>query len=191
MAAYTCREAAVLAELTAALYLKTPTPGLMDELQKVFPAEDGLGTAPLEVLRREYHELFFNPVAKVFLCPFESFVREGRYWGECASEVGDCYQESGFDPDSLISDEHWKNQRMPDHLGFEMAFFSALLSSAEAQPEEAEALSATALAFHNAHIGSWAGEFGTDLENRSRTSLYRLLGRLTREVAEAFPAVAD
>jgi TorA maturation chaperone TorD len=181
------REVATIAELTAALYLKAPSEELLAELKEFFPAGKGPGTEPLELLRREYFELFFNPATEHFLCPFESFARERRYWGECAVEVGEFYRQSGFDPGTLLSDVHWKNQRMPDHLGFELAFFSALLRSAEAQPDEAKALLATAQYFHAAHIRSWAGDFGDRLESRARTSLYRLLGGLTREVAAWIP----
>lgn len=178
------QETAALAELTAALYLKPPSEGLLGELRRFFPDVQLIGAEPPDQLLREYHDLFFNPAAECFLCPFESFARERRYWGTCAVEVGLLYRQSGFDPETLLGDAHWKNQRMPDHLGFELAFFSALLSSAESAPEEAEALVTTARRFHETHIRSWAGEFGAQLESRAQTSLYRLLGILTAEVAD-------
>ena len=128
--------------------------------------------------------MFFNPASPQFLSPFESFARHQRYWGECAIDVGVIYQEAGFDPKTLLSEVHWKDQRMPDHIGFELAFFSALLRSAEAQPGEAKTLLETARMFHAEHIRSWANEFGTRLKRKARTSLYRLLGSLTSEVAK-------
>ena len=181
------QEAAALAELAAAIYLKPPAQELLAGLREFFMEAEELDSEAPDRLLQEYHELFFNPASQRFLCPFESFAREGRYRGECSVDVGAFYQQAGFDPADLLSDVHWKNQRMPDHIGFELAFFSALLRSAEAQPEEADALLETARAFHAAHIRSWAGDFGARLGHTADTSLYRLLGVLTREIAELTP----
>ena len=181
------QEAAALAELAAAIYLKPPAEELLAGLRDFFMEAEELSSEAPDLLLQEYHELFFNPASQRFLCPFESFAREGRYRGKCSVDVGTFYQQAGFDPATLLSDVHWKNQRMPDHIGFELAFFSALLRSAEAQPEEADALLESARAFHAAHIRSWAGDFGTRLGHTAGTSLYRLLGALTREIAEFSP----
>ena len=177
------QDAAALAEIAAAIYLKSPSPEVLVALKNLLlDSEVELETPDL--LQQEYHELFFNPASEHFLCPFESFAREQRYWGECAVAVGEVYQQAGFDPESLLSDEHWQHQRMPDHIGFELAFFSALLRSAEAQSSEAEALLETARLFHREHIQSWMGEFSSRLSGQARTSLYRMLGVLTREIAD-------
>lgn len=178
------QEAAALSELAAALYLKAPSGEILAEMQELFPDLQEFGAEPLDLLLQEYHELFFNPASPRFLSPFESFARHQRYWSECAIDVGEIYQEAGFDPKTLLSEVHWKDQRMPDHIGFELSFFSALLKSAEAQPMAAKALLETAQNFHTEHIRSWVGDFGTRLKREAQTSLYCLLGDLTREVAE-------
>ncbi|SEA46510.1 chaperone TorD involved in molybdoenzyme TorA maturation [Desulfuromusa kysingii] len=184
MSNHALQEAAAVSELAAAIYLKAPSAELINELKSVFTDPEEFSEEPLNLLLEEYHELFFNPVSTHFICPFESFAREQRYWGEAAIDVREYYRQAEFDPQSLRSEVYWKNQRMPDQIGFEMAFFSALLKSAEAQADAADELLKTARMFHTEHINSWMGEYGARLQREARTSLYRLLGTLTCEVAE-------
>ena len=184
MAGLNIPNAAALCELAAALYLKPPSAELVSDLNELFAGTENLGGDPLSVLVDEYHELFFNPAAERFHAPFESFQRGGRYWGEQAVAVGKLYRQSGFDPALLQSESYWQSQRMPDQIGFELAFFAALLRNAEGQVEARDDLLATAWGFHQAHMASWFNAYGGGLIAKARTALYRLLGRLTIEVSE-------
>ena len=192
MAGLSIPNAAALCEVAAALYLKTPSAELLSDLNELFEGTENLGADPLSALVDEYHELFFNPAAERFHAPFESFQRDGRYWGEQAVAVDKLYRQSGFDPALLQSESHWQSQRMPDQIGFELAFFAALLRNAESQAEARDDLLATAWGFHQAHIAPWFNAYGVGLIAKGRTTLYRLLGRLTIEVSElqSGPAVA-
>jgi TorA maturation chaperone TorD len=176
--------AATLCDVVAALYLKSPDEDLLAGVDAFCGAAGDVASEPLAAVTQEYYDLFFNPASGRHLPPFESFARERRYWGENALQVGSIYREADFEPAELLADVHWRRQPMPDHIGFEFAFLSALLRSAEAQPAEREALLATAGDFLDGHLRLWADDYGTRLAENAQTSLYRLLGRLTRKAAE-------
>ena len=184
MAGLNIPNAAALCELAAALFLKAPSAELVSDLDELFAGMENLSADPLPTLLEEYHELFFNPAAERFHSPFESFQRAGRYWGEQAVAVGKLYRQSGFDPALLQSESHWQSQRMLDQIGFELAFFAALLRNAECQAEARDDLLATAWAFHQVHMAPWFNAYGAGLIAKAQTALYRLLGQLTIDVSE-------
>lgn len=171
-----------LLDVMATLYLKMPG----EEAVKVM---SGLGgddesTDMLDRVRLEYHDLFIGSGSGKYIPPYESLIRDGRMHGPSCSRVGEIFRREGFDPAHLEVEEHWKLVDAPDHLGFELAYLSMLLRSADQPDADAAALKDKARAFHVEHIVPWAKAYGTRLVETARTVTYKTLGRLTQAVAE-------
>lgn len=146
---------------------------------------------PLSTFELEYDALFCVPVSGRYLPPFESAQCDRRLWGPRAHAVARFYGETGFRLEDLACDPIWNSHPIPDHIGFEMAFLSALLQSeARAEASRAAHLRGTYALFRHEHFDSWATSYGTRLMKTAHTPLYQALGALTvgiaaREVAPA------
>ncbi len=81
----------------------------------------------------------------------------------------------------LRMDEHWQRLDAPDHIGVELACLSALWQTWAAAP--APEITGAIDFFTREHIWRWLPAYGDQLAQNAETSLYRLLGRLTRAFA--------
>lgn len=173
-----------LFDILSSLYLHHPTPERVAAFNAI-ASTFGIGTEMLPVtediatLSADYDDLFLVPVSGRYLPPFESAQRTQRLRGPLTHQVVDLYQAAGFEPNMLDIDIMWKNLNMPDHIGIELAFFSALLATHENAP--APEITDTINTFAQKHLLRWAPDFGQELAQQAHTSLYRLLGTLTRQ----------
>lgn len=164
----------------AVLYLREPLPALLEAAVSLFPELGSPGETSPEAALRDYHDLFFVPVSGRYLAPFESVQREGRLGGPLTHGVASIYRLTEFDPRALDVSPHWLYQDLPDHIGFELAFISALLrNTQELSDAEAEPFIYTARYFWHHHLSRWGHAFGERLADRAATPFYRGLGRLT------------
>jgi TorA maturation chaperone TorD len=98
--------------------------------------------------------------------------------------VAEIYAAAGFYPQELEIDPHWR-AGMPDHIGFEMAFVSALFHNlARAQEPDATPLLMMRDAFGREHISRWVPDYGRQLTQHAQTPLYQALGWLTMRVVD-------
>ncbi len=178
-----------LFDILSSLYLHHPTPERVAAFNAIAPTI-GVDTEMLPVtegvaaLTADYDALFLVPVSGRYLPPFESAQRTQRLWGPLTHQVADLYQSAGFESNMLDIDVMWQNLNMPDHIGIELAFFSALLATHENAP--APEITDTVNTFAQKHLFRWAPDFGEKLAQQAHTSLYRLLGTLTRQACDDF-----
>ncbi|WP_243311241.1 molecular chaperone TorD family protein [Fundidesulfovibrio agrisoli] len=186
----------------AALLLNRPDPALLEAAAVVLPelpAQQGATLAVGEVAAEavaeavalsveDWSDLFFSPRSGRYLPPLESVFREGRLSGEAAWNARQAYEAAGFEPAQLDMDPLWRAIPHPDHLGFELAFVSALLRCADEDAAGAAALHATARAFHAERIAPWAGAYGLKLAEAARSPLYKAAGALLQELAAPLAA---
>ncbi len=171
-----------LLDVMAVLYLKTPSEDAVKVMSGL--GGDDESSDVIDKVRLEYHDMFIGSESGACIPPYESLHREQRMQGECSEQVRAAFDREGFNPAELECEAHWKLIPAPDHLGFELAFLSVLLRSAELSEGEREKLLAAARAFHAEHIATWAGGYGELLVNTAKTVTYKTLGRLTMAVAE-------
>jgi len=184
-----------LLDFVASLYLRSPDTEVVEACMAAAPVFGELlkneelsrlmlqvGGTDIESLRGDYHDLFFVPVSGHYLPPYESAQREGRLQGTHTHEVDAIYGATGFDFRELTVDPHWLAQGIPDHIGFEMAFVSALLcSQVEGSSEESASLAETTEYFVQQHLGLWAADYGHKMAQQAETPLYQGLGLLTEQ----------
>ncbi len=178
-------------DVLASLYLNQPDAELVAAFGAVAGAlaqSAGLTDIALPIaedvaaLQADYNALFFVPVSGRYLPPYESAQRARRLWGPITHQVADFYASVGFDPARLRMDEHWQRLDAPDHIGVELACLSALWQTRAAAP--APEITGAIDFFTREHIRRWLPAYGDQLAQNAETSLYRLLGRLTRAFVE-------
>ena len=190
-----------LLDFVASLYLRPPDIDVVEACMAAAPVFGELlkdetlsrlmlqvGETDIESLRGDYYDLFFVPVSGRYLPPYESVQREECLWGTLTHKVDAIYRATGFDFRELEVDSHWLAQGIPDHIGFEMAFVSALLcSQVEGPPEETGSLAETTDYFVQHHLGHWAADYGRKVARQAKTVLYQGLGLLTeQEIGSGF-----
>lgn len=94
----------------------------------------------IEVLKQQYYDHFFIPSTKHYIPPYESSVigaeiKEGKkntkwqygsLWSNSTYHVSQCYDSVGFNPWDLNIEEGLKQSKIPDHIGFHLAFIAYL-----------------------------------------------------------------
>lgn len=94
----------------------------------------------IKVLQQQYYDHFFIPSTKYYIPPYESAVlgaaiKEGRkntkwkygsLWSNSTYHVSQCYDSVGFNPWDLNIEEGLKQSKVPDHIGFQLAFMAYL-----------------------------------------------------------------
>ncbi len=134
---------------------------------------------PISELWEDYNALFIVPVSGRYLPPYESAQRHGRL-GKHTQAVAGFYQAAGFDLEQLAVDSYWTRLAIPDHVGFELAFMSALLENSErAGGDEAAVFLSMRDFFWTEHISKWVPDYGHLLACHAQTPLYQALGQLT------------
>lgn len=153
-------EKAILYEMFASLFLQIPTkakieglPSIFEEMSEILPMidfkpwEDSI--KQLKDFKQEYYDHLFVPSTKNYIPPYESSVvdasiksgdkkkkwKYGSLWTKSTYHVSMCYESVGFNPFELEIEEGLKASKVPDHIGFELAFM-AYLSMREASYEE-------------------------------------------------------
>ncbi|MFW5692529.1 MAG: TorD/DmsD family molecular chaperone [Chloroflexota bacterium] len=106
--------------------------------------------------------------------PFESAHRDKRLWSAITHEIAGWYVRYGFNPYTLQTDAIWQSRTIPDHIGYELAFYTALLSSDSTEGDCSD--------FYAQHIAVWMPSYADQLIQKARTSFYRTLGEMTRWV---------
>ncbi|MFW5692348.1 MAG: TorD/DmsD family molecular chaperone [Chloroflexota bacterium] len=159
---------ATLLDRLAWLYLNQPDDSLIHTLNDAFP-ELRLREGDLDAVRQDYNDLFCVPVSGRYLPPFESAQRAQRLWGPITHHVTDWYLHTGFNPAELHTSAIWQMQIAPDHIGYELAFYGALLA----------ADSPLAADFYQTHLFTWVPNYARQLIEKAATPVYRLLGELT------------
>jgi putative dimethyl sulfoxide reductase chaperone len=140
----------------AEIFLQEPTPSRWSEqcnaLEKFFEEEsqlegyedqvnhlipESLMTA-VEKVKQEFYDSFFVPMSGRYVPSFESALRNytggrKRAFGPLSSSEGShvaqCYAAVGFYPWGLEVFAPLREIRLPDHIGFELAFMATLCSS--------------------------------------------------------------
>ena len=153
-------ERAILYEMFASLFLQTPTkekieglPSIFEEISEILPMIDlksfEASIKELRDFKQEYYDHFFVPSTKNYIPPYESAVidatiksgdkkkkwKYGSLWTNSTYHVSMCYEAVGFNPFELQIEEGLKASKVPDHIGFELAFMG-YLSLQEASYEE-------------------------------------------------------
>ncbi|MFP5239272.1 MAG: molecular chaperone TorD family protein [Acidobacteriota bacterium] len=174
----------------AALLLRRPDQALLEAAAAILPchAAPMLEADALPLALEDWSDLFFSPRSGRYLPPLESVFREGRLGGEAAQEAARAYAGAGFEPARLDMDPLWRAIPHADHLGFELAFVSALLRCAAEDSAGGAALLATARTFHAARVAPWVGAYGHKLADAARSPLYRAAGALLAKLAAPLAA---
>ena len=94
----------------------------------------------IKILQEQYYDHFFVPSTMHYIPPYESAVVEavikegkknikwkyGSLWSNSTYHVSQCYDSVGFNPWDLNIEEGLKQSRVPDHIGFQLAFMAYL-----------------------------------------------------------------
>lgn len=94
----------------------------------------------IKFLQQQYYDHFFIPSTKNYIPPYESAVveaviKEGRkntkwkygsLWSNSTYHVSMCYDSVKFNPWDLNIEEGLKQSKVPDHIGFQLAFMAYL-----------------------------------------------------------------
>lgn len=153
-------EKAALYEMFASFFLQIPNktnieelPSVLEEVSEILPMIDFKSLIePIKELKdfkQDYYDHFFVPATKNYIPPYESALVEadikegskktkwkyGSLWTKSTYHVSMCYESVGFNPFELEMEEGLKSSKVPDHIGFELAFM-AYLSMKEAAYEE-------------------------------------------------------
>lgn len=165
-------------QFLALLLLTHPSERLVrsaGDLLAMIGGEVNLERHTISAIQQEYYDRFFVPHSGRYVPPFESAVRGrgetggrikyGALMGSPAHQVMAAYQATGFDPWALEIYEPLKGVRVPDQIGFELAFMAWLadqevqvLTDADAAPEQAEGWRRFQLQFLELHLAQWAGD---------------------------------
>ncbi len=93
-----------------------------------------------KILQQEYYDHLFIPSASNYIPPYESAViqankednrkkrkwKYGSLWTNSTDHVSMCYDAVGFNPWDLNIEEGLKQSKIPDHIGFQLAFMAYL-----------------------------------------------------------------
>jgi putative dimethyl sulfoxide reductase chaperone len=128
-------------------------------------------------VRQEYYDRLFVPMSRRYVPPFESAIRGrtarkggrpgyGPLMGPAACEVGAAYAAVGFDPAVLTIYEPIRGLRMPDFLGFELAFMAFLVkeqaaADASGATEQAQRWHSLQRQFLEEHLTGWTADLAT------------------------------
>jgi len=132
-------------QFLASSLLKEPSKELMDGLQEMLPLlkesfssaisfdewEDILqlyqkGIKTLQDLQQDFYDLFFVPNSGRYSPAVESIVLQHKMWTEIELEVAQRYEKVHFDPENLQVFIPFKQLKMADLLGFELAYMAHL-----------------------------------------------------------------
>ena len=167
--------------LVASLYLNEPDRPFVEKIQFSLNGLMDREADSSAALLRDYHDLFVVPVSGRYLPPYESAQRDGRLWGGLTHKVNQLYEETGFDICKYPASSLWLSKPIPDHIGFELSFFAALLNSCLAAPaQQRELLEDTLVYFWDQHLVKWVPSYGNLVTEKANTELYRLLGEMTK-----------
>jgi len=96
--------------------------------------DEGSLSGAMRHIRQEYYDRFFVPASGRYVPPFESAVAGrtvdqgkttfGSLMGPESHEVAAAYDAVGFDPWELALYAPLRSIRLPDHVGFELAFMA-------------------------------------------------------------------
>ncbi|MDO5721621.1 MAG: molecular chaperone TorD family protein [Actinomycetaceae bacterium] len=102
----------------------------IDTLSQALTSPDGLGS--LELIKRD-HLYLFGGAGKPLACPYESpYVdKDGLVFDEATFAVRAAYKRFGFQINNL-------NREPDDHLGYELAFVSALCKHLSQYPQDSD-----------------------------------------------------
>lgn len=108
---------------------------LDESLGNIIPEESATTVAKLQ---QEFYDCFFVPMSKSYVPPFESALQNftpgkhkpfGALNSPEGNHVAQCYEAVGFNPWELNLFAPLLEIRLPDHIGFELAFMGMLCSS--------------------------------------------------------------
>jgi hypothetical protein len=102
------------------------------------------------------------------------------------TEVGLLYQATGFEIGLLANiPSYLKLLNRPDHIGFELAFISNMLTTIAREPDDskAHALHETCLTFCRKHFSAWAADFGRKVKEAAQTPYFQACGEITSFLA--------
>ncbi len=141
----------------------------------------------LEEITQEYYDLFFVPSSARYVPPFESAIISKVLWGRETVHCAECYKAVGFDPFGLDIFPPRKEQRVPDHIGFQLAF-AAFLAKMGAECEDEAAASSwrnLELQFLQEHLKNWVPLYAKAVEKCGETFYVALTAALTHFLATA------
>ncbi|MEW5722151.1 MAG: molecular chaperone TorD family protein [Thermodesulfobacteriota bacterium] len=144
-------------------------------LCREFESRDG----KMHSLAQDHAALFVGPY-QVIAPPYGSVYLEGgrQVMGVSTLAVAALYSEAGLDLAPGLAEP-------PDHISAELEFLAhwgerALVALAYGDEEAAAACFRRQAGFFHGHLGAWAPEFTSRVENGAATGFYRELARCTR-----------
>ena len=147
--------------------------------------------ASLEEITQEYYDLFFVPSSASYVPPFESAIVSKVLWGRETVHCAECYKAVGFDPFGLDIFPPLKEQRVPDHIGLQLAFLAFLAKMGAECGGEAGAVSwqKLELQFLQEHLMNWVPLYAKAVEKCGETFYMALTVALTDFLATAVAAL--
>jgi TorA maturation chaperone TorD len=145
----------------------------------------------LEEITQEYYDLFFVPSSARYVPPFESAIISKVLWGRETVHCAECYKTVGFDPFDLDIFPPLKEQRVPDHIGLQLAF-TAFLARMGAECEDEAAASSwrnLELQFLQEHLMNWVPGYTKAVEKCGESFYVALTVALTDFLAMAVAAL--
>lgn len=136
------------------------------------------GSTVIEKVRQEFYDCFFVPRSERYVPPFESALRTykpgvkktfGALNSPEGNHVAQCYKVISFNPWELNIFAPLREIRLPDHIGFELAFM-AMLCGAECeawkndQQEYAQKWREMEKRFLVEHLSQWVSQFSQALQ---------------------------
>lgn len=201
----------VIYEAFAAAYTTVPTSNSLAQLEKLggnlaehfgegsYSALAALSAerrqnrldASLEEITQEYYDLFFVPSSASYVPPFESAIISKVLWGRETVHCAECYKAVGFDPFCLDIFPPLKEQRVPDHIGLQLAFLAFLAKMGAEWGDEAGAGSwqNLELQFLQEHLMNWVPGYAKAIEKCGETFYVSLTVALTDFLATAVAAL--
>ncbi len=147
----------------------------------------------LEEYTQEYYDRFFVPTSRAYVPPYEAAIRNRKIkgnkleYGQLDSKetyhVKVCYEMVGFKQEKLRAFKPLKDISFPDHIAFEMAFLTQLITyeivaREKGHDDKVQGWRNLQKQFLDEHISQWIGDLAK-LAREKKEGLYSYLLNVT------------
>ncbi len=158
-------ERAEIYKLFSALFMKGPTPEIVEEVKEVFRIEP---QEPSEEIGKDFAAVFLRP--DLHMSPYESLYifapgEKPGLGGKTAREVQSFYEATGL---TLAEEMNF----MPDHLSVELLFMSYLIDNGRFEEQKD---------FIESHLFQWVPGYCDEVQRHASTAFFKQAANLLKE----------
>ena len=158
-------ERAEIYRLFSALFMKGPTPEIIEEVKEMFRIESD---ESLDEIERDFAAVFLRP--DLHPSPYESLYifapgEKPGLGGKTAREVQSFYEGAGLTLDEEMN-------LMPDHLSVELLFMSYLIENSRVEGQ---------IDFMEGHLFQWVPGYCDEVQRHASTVFYKQAANLLKE----------